>query len=212
MPPPDVIAFAQTLADVALDLRRGNNCLITADKAWTQPFYLDLRQRLRHFELRCEYIDGRPPGEGGSQDIGVMLTAITHLRLAVRASVEGVVIVLPHLDVMTTSDGGWTNISREMVPLLYESPEAVLLGFRDPSMPLLPVVTKLFGSRYDVAEPYPNVPAPPPTAPPDAAPPAARDEQTRFQVSGHQVSSRHRTAFILPRKCTILIAALSLTG
>ena len=84
----------------------------------------------------------------------VMLTALTQLRHAVRGSVEGIVIVLAHLDVMANSDGGWTNISRELVPLLYEAPGAVLLGFRDPTLPALPVVEKLFPKRYTLTPPY----------------------------------------------------------
>lgn len=113
------------------------------------------RARLQAFDVRCEYIDGRPAAaDNRPADVGVMLTAITQLRQAVRGSLENVVVALPHLDVMATTDGGWTTISRELVPLLYEAPQVVLLGFRDPSLPLLKVVDKLFPRRYEVAEPY----------------------------------------------------------
>jgi cell division protease FtsH len=131
--------------------------------------FRDLWERLRAFDLRCEYVDGRPaPGEAKPDGVGVMLTAITQLRRAVRSSPPaGVVVVLPHLDVMATSDGGWTNISREVVPLLYEEPGVLLHGFRDPTLPLLPVVEKLFLGRYTVRRPFRGpesgpVPAPDP--------------------------------------------------
>ena len=128
---------------------------MTADKGWTHHFANDLRDRLRAADFRCEPIDGRaaapaPPDE----DAGVMLTSIRQLRRAVRGVVEGVVVVLPHLDVMATDQGGWTNISRELVPLLYECPGATLLGFRDPTLSLLPVVEKLFPRRFTVEQAY----------------------------------------------------------
>jgi hypothetical protein len=117
-----------------------------------------------------------------------MLTAITHLRRAVRAPVEGVVVVLPHLDVMAPADGGWTNISREVVPLLFECPEAVLLGFRDPTLPLLPVVEKLFVRRYAVAEPFGGgpalVPQVAPTDPSGAAAGSAQDAEPGAAADG----------------------------
>lgn len=154
-PTPSTAPFAALLAEAAVELQRGTSCLITADKAWTQPLYRDLRERLRSLGRRCEYIDGRPPqGDSQPEDVGVMLTAITHLRRVVRRSVVEVVIVLPHLDVMTAAAGGWTNISREVVPLLYEVPEVVVLGFRDPTLPLLPVVSKLFLKHFDVERPF----------------------------------------------------------
>jgi cell division protease FtsH len=143
------------LADIVADLRRGTCCLVTADKGWTHLLFHDLRNRLRGVELGCDYINGRPDGaDSPPNDVGVMLTAISQLRRAVRGQIKGVIIALPHLDVMTTSDGGWTNVSREVVPLLYEAPEAIFLGFRDPTLPLLPVVEKLFPKRYVVDRPY----------------------------------------------------------
>jgi cell division protease FtsH len=157
-PLPSVAPFADLLADLTRDLRQGNCCLVTADKGWTQLLFHALRDRLRAIDLKWEYIDGKPnPGDNQPSDVGVMLTAITQLRRVVRTLVEGIVVVLPHLDVMATSDGGWTNISRELVPLLYECPELVLLGFSDPTLPLLPVVEKLFPKRYVVSQPFSRV-------------------------------------------------------
>lgn len=153
--PPSVAPFASLLADLTADLRRGVSCLLVCDKGWTLPVFSDLRKRLGAKNVRCEYLDGRPtPGSDSPADVGVMLTAITQIRKAVRGDVEGVVFVLPHLDVMTTTDGGWTNISREVVPLLYENPAVQWLGFRDPSLPLLPVVEKIFGKCFTLDASY----------------------------------------------------------
>ncbi len=155
IPLPSVAPFATLLADVVADLRRGNCCLVLADKGWTQLLFQDIRDRLQAAEVSCAFIDGRPnPAGNQPEEVGVMLTAITHLRRTIRQSVEGVVLVLPHLDVMANSEGGWTNISRELVPLLYEVPELVVLGFCDPTLPLLPVVEKLFFKRYTLDQPF----------------------------------------------------------
>ena len=87
---------------------------------------------------------------------------------------------------MTTADGGWTNISREVIQLLYENAAVQWLGFRDPSLPLLPLVEKLFEKRYVIEEPYrtvetvlpqPAVKPPEPPAPPASEP--APPEDTR---------------------------------
>jgi cell division protease FtsH len=69
---------------------------------------------------------------------------IAQLRDAVRGAVERRVVVLPHLDLLTTSQGGLTGEAREVIPLLYENPELVWLGFKDPSFPLPKVIENLF--------------------------------------------------------------------
>src|SRR4051794_32885308 len=138
---PSVAAFAGLLADLTSNLRQGNCCLVVCDKGWALPLYLDLRDRLRAVGIRCPFLDGRPTVEDPvREDIGAMLITLSHLRKAVRGAVTQAVLVLPHLDLMTARDGGWTSIAREIVPLLYENPGAVVLGFQDPSLPLLPVV------------------------------------------------------------------------
>jgi hypothetical protein len=148
-PLPSVTRFAGMLAALVDDLQRGVCCLVIADKGWTHFLFHDLRDRLRAAGMRWDYIDGRPPpADSRPGDVGVMLTAIAQLRKAVRGSVTKLVVALPHLDVMASQEGGWNSISRELVPLLYECPEVILLGYRDPSLPLLPIVEKLFPRRY----------------------------------------------------------------
>ncbi len=72
---------------------------------------------------------------------------LNQLRDAVRGAVERRVVVLPHLDLLTTSQGGLTAEAREVIPLLYENPELVWLGFKDPSFPLPRVIENLFPHR-----------------------------------------------------------------
>jgi cell division protease FtsH len=83
---------------------------------------------------------------------GLIGTMIGQLRDEVRGAidtedqgnVQRKVIVLPHLDLLTTSQGGLTAEAREVIPLLYENPELVWLGFKDPSFPLPRVIENLF--------------------------------------------------------------------
>ena len=58
--------------------------------------------------------------------------------------------MLPHLDLLTTSQGGLTAEAREVIPLLYENPELVWLGFKDPSFPLPQVIENLFPHRISL--------------------------------------------------------------
>ena len=75
--------------------------------------------------------------------MGMIGTMISQLREAVRGAVERRVVVLPHLDLLTTSQGGLTAEAREVIPLLYENPALVWLGFKDPSFPLPRVIDNL---------------------------------------------------------------------
>src|SRR5207248_8885150 len=80
----------------------------------------------------------------------MMGTMIAQLREAVRGAIERRVVVLPHLDLLTTSQGGLTAEAREVIPLLYENPELVWLGFKDPSFPLPKVIENLFPHRVSL--------------------------------------------------------------
>src|SRR6187431_4509 len=139
-------AYCNELAEVASKLQRGLPTLIECDKDLGPYLYLNVRNRLRAHNLRCLYLDGRPRQEDqqGAMPMGMIGTMISQLREAVRGAVERRVVVLPHLDLLTTSQGGLTGEAREVIPLLYENPELVWLGFKDPSFPLPKVIENLF--------------------------------------------------------------------
>lgn len=145
-------AYSDVLATTASDLRRNLPVLIECEKELVPWVFMNIRSRLRQFDLRCMFLDGRPspdaPPEGLSQ--GMIGTMISQLRDAVRGAVEKRVVVLPHLDLLTTSQGGLTGEAREVIPLLYENPELVWLGFKDPSFPLPTVIENLFAHRYSL--------------------------------------------------------------
>ena len=146
-------AYAAELAEVAGHLVRGLPSLVECDKELAPYLFVNLRSRLRDQNLRCVYLDGRPretDTQGGPMPVGLIGTMIAQLREAVRGAVERRVVVLPHLDLLTTSSGGLTGEAREVIPLLYENPELVWLGFKDPSFPLPKVIENLFPHRLSI--------------------------------------------------------------
>jgi cell division protease FtsH len=142
-------AYCSELAEVASKVQHGLPALIECDKDLAPFLYANLRNRLRAANLRCLYLDGRPRQEeqGGAMAAGMMGVMIAQLREAVRGAVERRIVVLPHLDLLTTSQGGLTTEAREVIPLLYENPELVWIGFKDPSFPLPQVIINLFPHR-----------------------------------------------------------------
>ncbi len=144
-------AYSHELAQVASDLQRGLPALVECEKDLAPYLFINLRARLRQHDLRCIYLDGRPR-EGQQTDpmAGFIGTMVAQLREAVRGAVEKRVAVLPHLDLLTTSQGGLTTEAKEVIPLLYENPELVWLGFKDPSFSLPQVIENLFPHRYSL--------------------------------------------------------------
>ena len=145
-------AYTAELAEVASYLARGLPTLIECDKELAPFLFMNVRSRLRDQNLRCLYLDGRPreTDQQGPMPVGLIGTMIAQLREAVRGVVERRVVVLPHLDLLTTSQGGLTGEAREVIPLLYENPELVWLGFKDPSFPLPKVIENLFPHRLSI--------------------------------------------------------------
>ncbi len=147
-------AYSTELAEVAGKLLRGLPCLVECDKELAPFLFLNVRHRLRERSLKSVYLDGRPRQDEQQQQgpvpVGLMGTMIAQLREAVRGAVERRVVVLPHLDLLTTSQGGLTAEAREVIPLLYENPELVWLGFKDPSFPLPRVIENLFPHRVSL--------------------------------------------------------------
>jgi cell division protease FtsH len=146
-------AYSAELAEVASKVQRGLPALVECDKDLAPYLYLNLRNRLRAVNLRCLYLDGRPRQDEQGQaamPVGMIGTMISQLREAVRGPVERRIVVLPHLDLLTTSQGGLTSEAREVIPLLYENPELVWVGFKDPSFPLPNVIENLFPHRVSL--------------------------------------------------------------
>ena len=150
-------ACATDIAFIEERLRRGMSVLVECDKDLSLYLYLGIRARLRRAARgnrkapKLVIVDGRPPAQPGDgpprSGLGRMLEQLTD---AIRGSVEKTIIVLLHLDVLATTHTGLTLEAREAIPLLYENPEAVLLGFRDPSFPLPKVIEGVFAARREI--------------------------------------------------------------
>lgn len=148
-------AYPAELSRAVEALVRGLPVLLECDKGMVGFFYSCLRGRLRQQQIRCTYIDGRAAPQPGQMPMGLVQTMIGQLRDAVRGGVQGDneqrhVMVLPHLDLLTTSSGGLTSEAREVVALLYENPNILWLGFRDPSFSLPKVISNLFQHRIGI--------------------------------------------------------------
>lgn len=147
-------AYSQELAEVVGKLLRGLPVLIECDKELAPFLFRNIRDRLKNSPAKVQsiYLDGRPKErqEKAVLPEGLIGTMISQLREVVRGSVERRVVVLPHLDLLTTSQGGLTGEAREVIPLLYENPELVWLGFKDPSFPLPKVIENLFPCRFSI--------------------------------------------------------------
>jgi cell division protease FtsH len=145
-------AYPQELSRACDALRRGLPVLVEADKELTPYFYKCLRDRLKKEGRQFLYLDGRPQPElpplpPGFSLIGAILF---YLREVVRGAVANRVVVLPHLDLLTSGQGALTSEAREVIPLMYENPEILWLGFKDPSFSVPRVIESLFPHRESI--------------------------------------------------------------
>jgi cell division protease FtsH len=144
-------AYPRELGRCEQALGQGLPVLVECDKELTPFFYAQVRDRLKKRSVRCVYLDGRPgPDAQTGLPQGVVATMIGQVRDAVRGPVGERVVVLPHLDLLTTSSGGLTGEAREVIPLLYENPQVLWLGFKDPSFPVPRVIQNLFPHRESI--------------------------------------------------------------
>jgi cell division protease FtsH len=81
---------------------------------------------------------------------GVIAGMIAQTLHAVRGAIEQRVLVLPHLDLLTVHQGGLSAEAREVIPLLYENPEIIWLGFAAPSIPLPELIAGAFLYRIRI--------------------------------------------------------------
>jgi len=144
------LAYPAELTRTHEALKRRLPVLIECDKELVPYFYKSLRDRLKRDSMRCVYLDGRPPADGSGPQ-GLIPNLLTQIRDSVRSAVDDKVVVLPHLDLLTTSSGGLTSEAREVIGLLYENPNLVWVGFKDPSFSMPAVIENLFPHHESIA-------------------------------------------------------------
>src|SRR6185436_18390201 len=96
--------------------------------------------------------EGRPAG-GAPQPReemqgGLFQLMVRELGDIVRASEPGTVVVVPHIDLLTTMiKSGFSLEAKEVIATIYENPEVLLLGFKDPEFELPAVVERIFAAK-----------------------------------------------------------------
>ncbi len=147
-------AYPTELAGCYDALRRRLPVLIECEKELAPYLYRSIRDRLKADGTRCLYLDGRasadlPPPPNG---VGIVAAMIHQIREIVRGAVGERIVVLPHLDILGASGGagGLGAEARELIPLLYENPEVLWLGFKDPAFPLPKPIENLFPHREGI--------------------------------------------------------------
>lgn len=132
-------------------LRSGLSVLVDCDKQLTLYLYRSLRRRLRRDPAkRCVLIAGQSSitGDGPATLIQAILS---ELREQIYSGPQGQILVLPHLDVLTTTTRSGLNAeAREAIAMVFENPNLVLLGFRDPLFEIPSVLMNVFAVRREV--------------------------------------------------------------
>lgn len=141
-------AYGTDLDEVRDKLTQGLSVLIECDKQLTLYLYKALRGRLRaatgERSRRLTLLSGQ--STGGEELRGTLMQRIlTQLQDAVFGGDADEILVLPHLDILTTTTRSGLSVeTREAAALLYENPDAVFLAFKDPSFDIPKVIENIF--------------------------------------------------------------------
>ena len=156
--------YGEDLRWVEDKLRRSLSVLIECDKQLVPFLYRALRRALRGERdgraMRCRLVAGRarPVAEAGESESaeaetarGILGRSLEDLGEAVRLAEADTVVVVPHLDLLTTTTRSGLGLeAREAIAWFYDNPDLVFLGFADPSFELPRAVEQVFGARRTV--------------------------------------------------------------
>jgi cell division protease FtsH len=143
------VSYDSELSWISKKLETRTSVLVECEKQLIPWLYMMLRNISRERGLQMEYLDGRSvPGEDNppSSVLRAMVAQITHW---VRNSTEQTILVIPHLDLLTSNaqPDTLTTEAREIIPLLYENPRVVFLAFKDPNFSFFKVIENLFPAK-----------------------------------------------------------------
>jgi len=136
-------------------LRQRMSVLVECDMQLVTHLCVLLRRRLRAGGRggvqRCRFITGAPDPNASGPQPGLMACMIRELGELVRSGEPGTVLVIPHLDLLTTTTrSGLSDNTREVIALVYENPEVTFLAFKDPSLELPKVIENVFTARRSI--------------------------------------------------------------
>ena len=149
--------YGDELDWVAGKLRQNVSTMVECDKQLVPWFYAAVRDRLRDATagraLRCRFVSGQadPNQQQQGPQPSLLQQMIRQITEMVRSAEPGTVIVIPHLDLLTTTTrSGLSLEAKEVIALVYENPEVVLLGFKDPEFELPKTVESVFTAKRAV--------------------------------------------------------------
>ncbi|MBH25655.1 MAG: ATP-binding protein [Myxococcales bacterium] len=136
-------------------LRLGLSVLVECDKQLTLYLYRAVRNRLRRGTppQRCVLISGHSALEnsGPGMNPSLMQGILSELRQQVYSGEQGQILVLPHLDVLTTTTKSGLNVeTREAIAMVFENPNLVMLGFKDPLFEIPAVMANVFTAKREI--------------------------------------------------------------
>jgi len=147
------LAYSEDLAWCQRKLLGRISVMIECEKQMIPWVYMHLRSRLKQKNILMEYLDGRRPPEGEQENrsASVLRIMIQQITWHVRNTTEDKVLVLPHLDLLTSAaTESLTTEAREILPLLYENPRVVFLTFKDPNFQMFKAIENLFVAKRKI--------------------------------------------------------------
>jgi cell division protease FtsH len=152
-------AYRTELDAVWAHLSTGVSVLIRCDKQLSNYLYKSIRRRARQSQgITLKMLSGQPKAADPTQpeqrdNSTLMQRLLAELRESVSdASSNTKVLVLPHLDVLTTTSKSSLGMeAREVAAIMYENPDLTFLSFQDPDMELHPTIAKVFTSRLELS-------------------------------------------------------------
>lgn len=142
------ICYRDDLDWIEEKLLRGLSTLIECDKQLVLYLYRALRARLKRADSQMKLrLIGGPGEEGGS----IITNTVEQLGQAIFSGESGLVLAVPHLDVVvTTTKSGLSDKAREVVAMIYENPDVTILAFQDPSFEIPKAVSNVFTVRRQI--------------------------------------------------------------
>jgi transitional endoplasmic reticulum ATPase len=153
-------AYRKQVDEVAAFLRADLSVLVICEKAvvrYLAEHMARAADREAHLIQASADTDDQPADPGDmalfKAPASMGQREMTQLRDELRAIKDGVILVIPHLDLLAGGADSFAPAStdvREMTELLYGSPEAVILAFADPSLAIPEVLAARFSRRLSI--------------------------------------------------------------
>ena len=138
-------------------LRARLSVLIECDKQLSNYIYKSLRRRFKAVKEgpQLTLLSGHPraedPATPTQHNMTLCQRLLEELRAAIYGGVEDGILVLTHLDILTTTTRSALNVeAREAAAIMYENPDLVFLGFTDPAFEIPTVIEKVFTVKYQI--------------------------------------------------------------